>query len=70
MVRVGVAYKIVYSGLSFYYLAVGQLVHPVFAWFGACDVLFLIGFISFLWMMQPASAESATGGTPRSTSTT
>jgi hypothetical protein len=69
LVRVGVAYKVVYSGLSFYYLATGQLVHPVFALFGACDVVFLIGFIAFLWKLQPASAETATGGTPRGEST-
>lgn len=69
LVRVGVVYKLVYSGLSFYYLATGQLIHTAFAWFGVCDVVFLIGFIAFLWMMQPASASITTGGTPRDKST-
>ncbi len=48
IVKTGVIYKIAFAGLSFFYLAIGQLPHPVFAVFGAMDVLFLIGFMMFL----------------------
>lgn len=48
IVKTGVVYKIAFAGLSFFYLAIGQLPHPVFAVFGAMDVLFLIGFLMFL----------------------
>jgi hypothetical protein len=46
--KIGVAYKAAFAALSFYYLAIGELLHPVFAVFGALDVLFLIGFVLFL----------------------
>ncbi len=48
IVKTGLVYKIAFSGLAFYYLAIGQLLHPVFLVFGALDVLFLIGFAMFL----------------------
>jgi len=48
IVKTGLVYKIAFSGLAFYYLAIGQLLHPVFLVFGLLDVLFLIGFARFL----------------------
>jgi hypothetical protein len=48
IVKTGLVYKIAFSGLAFYYLAIGQLLHPIFLVFGALDVLFLIGFARFL----------------------
>lgn len=48
LVRLGVVYKAFYIGIAAYYLAIGQLLHAVFAWFAACDVVFLLLFISCL----------------------
>ena len=48
IVKTGLVYKTAFAGLAFYYLAIGQLLHPVFLVFGALDVLFLIGFARFL----------------------
>ncbi len=54
LVRVGVVYKAIYSGVAFYYLAIGQLPGGIFAWFAVCDVLFLLGFVRFLFRVQRA----------------
>ena len=43
-----IAYKFAFASLSFYYFAIGELLHPTFLVFGALDVLFLIGFWRFL----------------------
>jgi len=48
IVQVGIAYKFAFASLSFYYFAIGELLHPTFLVFGALDVLFLIGFWRFL----------------------
>ena len=48
IVKVGVVYKLIYSGLAFYYLAIGQLLSAVFAWLGVVDVVFLVLFVTFL----------------------
>lgn len=48
IVKTGVIYKIAFAGLSFYYWAIGDLLHPVFLLFGAMDILFLAGFVMFL----------------------
>jgi hypothetical protein len=48
IVKTGLVYKIAFAGLAFYYLAIGQLLSPVFLVFGVLDVLFLIGFARFL----------------------
>ncbi len=48
IVKTGVIYKIAFAGLSFYYWAIGDLLHPVFLVFGAMDILFLAGFVMFL----------------------
>jgi hypothetical protein len=61
LVKVGVVYKAVYSGLSIYYVATDQLLHNVFAWFGAADALFLIGFVMFLRMARPVTVQERHG---------
>ena len=48
IVRVGVAYKIAYSGLALYYLLIGQLPSVFFIPWAVFDVLFMIGFVMFL----------------------
>jgi len=48
IVKVGIIYKLAFSGLAAYYWAIGQLLHPVFGVFGLLDLLFLIGFVMFL----------------------
>ncbi|MGH2408474.1 MAG: hypothetical protein ACRDF7_10405 [Candidatus Limnocylindrales bacterium] len=48
LVRMGVAYKFGYAGLAFYYLLIGQLPSPFFIPWAVVDLLFLIGFVSFL----------------------
>lgn len=48
IVKTGLIYKIAFSGLAFYYWAIGDLLHPVFLLFGALDLLFLAGFVMFL----------------------
>lgn len=55
IVKLGVIYKIAFAGLSFYYAAIGELVHQVFLLFGVLDVLFLIGFVMYL--MRRAGEE-------------
>jgi hypothetical protein len=57
LVRLGIVYKAIYSGVAFYYLAIGQLPDAVFAWLAVCDLLFLVGFARFLVLAQ--RAESA-----------
>jgi hypothetical protein len=48
IVKLGVVYKAVYSGVALYYLAIGQLPDSVFAWLAGFDLLFLVGFVRFL----------------------
>lgn len=48
IVRVGVAYKAAYSGLALYYLVIGQLPSGFFIPWAVIDLLFLIGFVTFL----------------------
>lgn len=57
IVKLGIVYKAIFSGLAFYYLAIGELLHPVFLVFGVADLLFLIGFAYFL--RQPSEAATA-----------
>jgi hypothetical protein len=59
IVKVGVVYKLMFSGLAAYYLAIGELLHPVFALFGGVDLLFLIGFVVFLREVPSAEAAPA-----------
>lgn len=48
IVKLGVIYKVAFSGLSAYYWAIGGLIHPIFGLFGILDALFLIGFVMYL----------------------
>ncbi|HJP70995.1 MAG TPA: hypothetical protein VJ975_04690 [Candidatus Limnocylindria bacterium] len=57
IVKLGIVYKAIFSGLAFYYLAIGQLLHPVFVVFGVVDLLFLIGF--WLFLRQPSEVAAA-----------
>jgi hypothetical protein len=63
LVKVGVVYKLIYTALSVYYVVSGQLLHNIFAWFGAFDALFLIGFVMFLRLAQQIEAVEDTPGT-------
>jgi hypothetical protein len=48
LVKVGVLYKTVYSGLAIYYFARGDLLDNSFAWFAAFDIVFIVLFVAFL----------------------
>ncbi|MCG3210713.1 MAG: hypothetical protein FOGNACKC_04344 [Anaerolineae bacterium] len=48
IVKVGLIYKIVYSGVAFYYWAIGGLPHPMFALFGFLDLIFVVFFVLYL----------------------
>jgi hypothetical protein len=48
IVKLGIVYKAVFAGLGVYYLAIGQLLHPIFLVFAVADALFLVGFWLFL----------------------
>jgi hypothetical protein len=50
-------YKAIFGGLAFYYLAIGELLHPVFLVFGVADLLFLIGF--WLFLRRPVETAAA-----------
>jgi len=58
LVRVGIIYKGIFSLVAFYYLAIGQLLHPVFAWIAVCDVLFLVGFVRFVRVARPVARDA------------
>jgi len=59
IVKLGVVYKFIFSSLAAYYLAIGELLHPVFVVFGVLDVLFLIGFVLFLREARDSQASLA-----------
>ena len=59
IVKVGVPYKFAFSALGFYYLAIGELLHPVFLVFSVLDLLFLIGFVLFLRQVSGPEARGA-----------
>jgi hypothetical protein len=48
IVKLGIVYKAIFAGLAFFYLAIGQLLHPAFLVFAVADLLFLAGFVVFL----------------------
>lgn len=48
IVKVGVVYKIAYTGVAFYYWAIGGLPHPIFALFGFLDLIFIVFFVLYL----------------------
>jgi hypothetical protein len=55
IVRVGIVYKVIYVGLTAYYLAIGQLLSSVFAWLAVTDLIFLTLFSRFV-MQAPRTA--------------
>jgi hypothetical protein len=57
IVKLGIVYKAIFSGLGFYYLAIGELLHPVFLIFAVADLLFLVGF--WLFLRRPAEVAAA-----------
>jgi hypothetical protein len=56
IVKLGVVYKAIFSGLAFYYFLIGQLLHPVFLILGVTDLLFLVGF--WLFLRRPSAAAA------------
>lgn len=48
ILKVGVVYKAIFSGLAFYYFAIGQLLSWVFLIFAVLDLIFLALFLRFL----------------------
>ena len=56
IVQMGIAYKFAFAGLSFYYFAIGELLHWTFLVFGILDTLFLIGFWWFLSQVREEPA--------------
>ena len=56
IVKLGIVYKAIFSALAFYYLAIGELLHPVFLVFGVADLLFLVGF--WLFLRRPSEAAA------------
>ena len=48
IIKQGIVYKTVFAGLAFFYLAIGQLLHPAFLVFAVVDLVFLAGFVLFL----------------------
>lgn len=57
LVKLGVIYKGIYTMVAAYYLATGQLLSQVFAWFAVFDLLFLLGFVRFLTVVRPVGLE-------------
>lgn len=48
LVKLGIVYKIIYSGVAVYYLAIGELLNAAFAWFAVFDGVFAVLFVAFL----------------------
>jgi len=48
ILKVGIVYKAIFSGLAFYYLAIGQLLSWVFVIFAILDLIFLAAFARFV----------------------
>ena len=62
LVKVGIIYKTLYTLVAVYYLAIGQLPNAIFAWFALFDALFIVGFVRFLMLAQPAAVEARAQG--------
>jgi formate/nitrite transporter FocA (FNT family) len=53
LIVVGTLYKVAYSGVAFYQLAVGDIPHVLFALlFGVVDALFAVLFLECLWQLR------------------
>ncbi len=61
IVILGVIYKVLYIGMSVYYLAINELLHEVFAWFAIFDLIFLVLFIAFLTKALPLARRNHAG---------
>lgn len=61
IVKLGVIYKALYIAMSVYYLAIGELLHEVFAWFAVFDLIFLVLFIAFLTKALPSARRNHAG---------
>lgn len=48
IIRLGIVYKLAYAGVVFYYWAIGQLPHLVYAGFGVLDLVFVVLFVQAL----------------------
>lgn len=53
LVKLGVVYKVIYSAVAVYYLAIGELLDAAFAWFAVFDVAFAALFVAFLLQIRP-----------------
>jgi hypothetical protein len=61
IVRVGIVYKVIYVGLTIWYLMIGQIPHVFFAWFAVFDFIFLLLFVGCLrWAASSAEIRAAT----------
>ena len=60
LVRVGAVYKFAYIAVALLSVTSGNLPHNVFLWFAGFDVLFLAGFVRFLWLTGPAPIATDT----------
>lgn len=52
LIKLGVVYKIIYTGVAFYYWGVSQLPHLIFALFGFLDLVFVVLFVLCLRAMS------------------
>lgn len=57
LVKVGAIYKAIYVAIALYYLAIGQLISAVFAWFAVFDLVFLVLFVRFVMVMGKAEGR-------------
>ena len=64
IVKLGIVYKAIFSGLAFYYLAIGELLHPAFLIFAVADVL-VLGLVVLLF--NPSGPEAQAWGVVIST---
>ncbi len=65
IVKIGVVYKAIYSGVALYYLAAGELLDAIFAWFAAFDLVFLALFIAFLVWARSREGAAMPQRSPR-----
>lgn len=59
IVKVGVAYKIAYTGVAFYYWSIGMVPHPMFILFGFLDLIFIAFFLLYLRDYETVILENA-----------
>lgn len=59
LVKVGIIYKAIYVLTAAYYVAIGQLLNAIFAWFAVGDAIFVVGFAWFLLAARQLSERKA-----------